>query len=232
VVQQERNDMIDIVGKEWFDIVGDEFEKDYMSKLAATVLNDRKKYTVYPKNTKQIFSVFKKLQPSKIKVVILGQDPYHDGSYNGMAFSNNKKKLSISPSLRNILKEVESDIHDGLALDQDPDLTRWQKQGVFLLNKVLTVKKGKPNSHAGIGWETFTQTCIEALSSHRENLVFMLWGAKAREIIPYIHGDSHLILEAGHPSPMSANMGRWFDNRHFSRCNRFLNERGIDRITW
>lgn len=223
--------MIDILGKPWYDLVGGEFNKQYMHDLAAYVSAERKQYIVYPKNTRDVFAVFRNTPVNSIKAVVVSQDPYHDGSYANMAFSNRDDGQPISPSLRNILKEVEDDIYDGLQVDQNPDLTRWQQQGVFLINRVLTVRRKQPDSHAGRGWEQFTEKCIYELSK-RGNVVFMLWGSKAKALRPIIVEEKNLVLTSGHPSPLSANRGLWFGNKHFSQANTFLESNNIKTINW
>lgn len=221
-----------LLGTEWVKLLGLGFIIKLFVKTGAVVKADRKQFTVYPKNSTDIFTIFRKLPPDKIKVVIIGQDPYHDGSYSGRAFSNSSDTLKISPSLRNILKEVEGDIYDGLKLDQDPCLERWEKQGVFLMNRVLTVRAGQAGSHRNIGWEEFTSMVISKLSEKQEGIVFLLWGADAKKIMPKIFGHKHLILVSGHPSPLSANQGFWFGNKHFSQTNTYLKEHNKKEINW
>lgn len=221
----------DTLGKEWVELLTFPYLIKTLLPIGQIIKVDRKQYEVYPKDAQGIFSVFRNLPPSKIKVVIVGQDPYHDGSYDGRAFSNNNDSLKVSPSLRNILKEVEDDIYDGLQIEKDSCLKRWEDQGVFLVNRVLTVRAGKPGSHINIGWEEFTSNVIRKLSSNYSNIVFMLWGKNAKSIIPDITGD-HLILESGHPSPMSANQGLWFGNKHFSQANEYLGKHKKTKIIW
>jgi uracil-DNA glycosylase len=226
--------MEEYFNSDWFKLIGGEFEKPYMRILSDKIKEERVRYTIYPKDTKDTFQVFRNTSPDTIKVVILGQDPYHDSSYDNRAFSNSQDKVGISPSLRNILKEVEEDIYDGFNMNSavNPDLSRWEDQGVLLMNRVLTVRKGLPASHTGLGWETFTAKCINELSKHKKNLVFMLWGNRAKSIKEFIHPNEHLVLESGHPSPMSANRGLWFGNKHFSQTDTFLEEKQIDKIIW
>ncbi len=227
------NKLHTLLGNEWAELLAEEFNKPYMRDLGMIVADDRKSHTIYPETPAEVFSVFKNLQPSKIKVLILGQDPYHDGSYDGRAFSNSiKDTLKLSPSLRNILKEVENDIFDDFMVNYDGDLSRWEKQGVFLMNRVLTVRKGLPNSHANIGWERFTSKIISLISNDFDNVVFMLWGAKARSAKKLIDLNKHFVLESAHPSPMSANQGGWFGNKHFSSANKYLVEHKKDKINW
>jgi len=160
--------------------------------------------------------------------------PYPDGSYDGRAFSNHPWTINISRSLDNILKEVREDVYDGWDIKQSPSLERWEKQGVFLLNRVLTVSEGAPASHRKFGWERFTDIAISKLSEYKPNLIFMLWGTEAQKIIPMIqYPENHLILKASHPSPLSANTyGGWFGCKHFSQANEYLIQNKIDYIEW
>jgi len=221
-----------LIGIEWTKLLGFKFLIKMFAKTGFTIKSDRRSFTVYPEKAKDIFNIFRNLDPSDIKVVIVGQDPYHDGSYDGRAFSNATDTLKISPSLKNILKEIEDDIYNGLHLDYDPCLERLEKQGVFLMNKVLTVRAGKPGSHKGIGWEEFTDRVISRLSESNKNIVFLLWGADARKVMPRIIGQDHLILTSGHPSPLSANQGYWFGNKHFSETNAYLKKHNKKEIKW
>lgn len=224
----------ELIGEEWAELIGDEFEKDYMKELSAFITEDRNKETVYPLNSFDTFQVFRSLPPREIKVLVIGQDPYTDGSYDGRAFSNKSTTISISKSLRNILKEVNEDVYDGIDKysNYNPNLERWEKQGVFLINRILTVRKGQPLSHKSIGWEIFTSNVINKLSSVKKHLVFMLWGAFAQEITKDIEKkESHLILTAAHPSPLSAHRG-FFGCRHFSKANDFLLTNKLDFIEW
>jgi uracil-DNA glycosylase len=224
--------MIDYIGLEWNYLIGDEFEKDYMIELSKFISTERESYTVYPADTLDTLKVFRVLQPRQINVVIMGQDPYPDGSYNGMAFSNSGEKSSLSPSLLNILREVESDVYGGFYPNKDPSLIKWQEQGVFLLNRILTVRKNQPNSHADKGWEKFTAETIYLLSRYKKYIVYMLWGNKAKEMIKYIDPVDNLILTSGHPSPLSANRGLWFGNKHFSKANKYFESINRNTINW
>lgn len=221
------------LGKQWYSLLKDVIEKPFFKRLAYFISVERKKYVVYPKTGREVFSVFKNLQPSDVRVVIVGQDPYPDGSYDGRAFSNTDKK-KISPSLVNILKEVREDVYDGWEMYQDPCLKRWEDQGVFLINRVLTVREGEPGSHRSMGWEIFTGESIKRLSETQNNIVFLLWGGQAHKIEKYISNkeNKHLILKSGHPSPLSANKGGWFGNKHFSKTNNYLLKNGMDYIEW
>ena len=163
-------------------------------------------------------------------MVIIGQDPYHGiGQANGLCFSV-KNDIQHPPSLVNIFKEIETDL--SIPYPRSGDLTRWSKQGVFLLNSVLTVKANSAGSHKNIGWQKFTDIVINTISREKNNVVFLLWGNYAKEKIKLIDQKKHLILRSGHPSPLSANRGGWFGNKHFSTCNKYLNNKGIREIGW
>lgn len=227
-----KNYINELIGDEWLKLLGMKFAVKLLVNVGATIKADRIKFKIYPDNPQDIFSIFRKLSPSDINVVIVGQDPYHDGSYDGRAFSNPSDRLNPSPSLRNIFKEIEDDIYKGLHLDVDPCLERWEEQGIFLMNRVLTVRAGQPGSHRGIGWEEFTGKVISELSESYKNIVFLLWGADARKSMPYIIGLDNLVLTSGHPSPLSANQGHWFGNEHFSQTNAYLKKHNKKEITW
>jgi uracil-DNA glycosylase len=224
--------IISLIGEDWFNLIGKEFYKDYLLDIGMKVAIERKSYKIYPESPEDTFSVFRNLSPSNIKVVIIGQDPYVRGEYDGKAFSNSEDLGKVSPSLKNILKEVEDDVYDGLNLNGSSDLTRWEQQGVFLMNRSLTVREGASNSHLYIKWHEFTNMVISKLSETYPEIVFMLWGANARSVNKYISTNRHLILETGHPSPLSANKGYWFGNKHFSKANSFLKEVGKTTIIW
>lgn len=188
---------------------------------------ERKQYTVYPPD-KDIFKVFELTKPSAVKVVILGQDPYHDeGQATGLAFSV-RDGVKIPPSLRNIYKELEL---EGYSHPSNGDLTSWAGQGVFLLNSCLTVRAHEPNSHAGHGWERFTDDVIRFLDNDYKPKVFLLWGKYAQEKKEIIQNPNHLVLEAPHPSPFSANRG-FFGCNHFRLANEFLRKHGEIEIVW
>ena len=223
---------INSIGEDWINLLGFDYIIKTLVPIGIKINLDRKKYKIYPKNGVETFKIFKSLSPDKIKVIIVGQDPYHDGSYDGRAFSNSTDTQRISPSLRNILKEIESDIYNGLQLYKDPCLKRLEKQGVLLMNRVLTVRAGSPGSHANIGWESFTGKVLRKLSDEYEDLVYMLWGANAAKAVPYIDSTKHLILTSGHPSPLSANQGYWFGNKHFSQANTHLKIHKKSKIIW
>lgn len=177
-----------------------------------------------------IFNAFQKCAFDAVKIVIIGQDPYHGlGQANGLAFSVNDG-VKFPPSLVNIFKEVESDL--GLPIPITGNLERWASQGVLLLNATLTVAEGMAGSHQKKGWETFTDSVIALLSEEREGLVFMLWGGYAHKKGAKIDASKHLILRSGHPSPLSANKGHWFGNKHFSQSNAYLKSKGLEPIDW
>lgn len=163
------------------------------------------------------------------KVVIIGQDPYHnDNQAHGLAFSTLDTK--IPPSLKNIFKELNNDLN--ITIPNHGNLTHWHNQGVLLLNTILTVRKNQPNSHKNKGWEQYTNNIISELNNNKENLIFILWGNQAHKIEKLINKDKHLILKSSHPSPLSANQGKWFNNKHFSKTNQYLIDNNIKPIDW
>lgn len=177
-----------------------------------------------------IFSAFDYCKPEDVKVVILGQDPYHGfGQANGLAFSV-YDGVKFPPSLINIFKEIEADLD--LPLPISGNLERWAEQGVLLLNATLTVEESKAGSHQKKGWEIFTDEVIKKLSENYNSIVFMLWGSFARNKVKFIDAEKHLILESGHPSPLSANRGHWFENKHFSKANKYLKKNKRKPIEW
>ena len=223
----------------WKDALKDEFEKDYFIKLTEFVRNEYRQHTCYPPGN-EIFNAFNLCPLSKVKVVILGQDPYHgEGQAEGLCFSV-KTGIALPPSLINIFKEVKDDIgtkpqiiKDLQGKDMyDGSLRRWAEQGVFLLNTCLSVRQHEAFSHSRQGWESFTDAVIKIISEKQEHVVFMLWGGPARTKKKIIDTSKHLVLESVHPSPLSANRGGWFGNHHFSRCNAWLQEKGLTPIVW
>ncbi|MBD80032.1 MAG: uracil-DNA glycosylase [Crocinitomicaceae bacterium] len=213
----------------WNEALKDEFEKDYFESLVSFVKNQYASKTIYPPGN-QIFSAFDSCPLDQLKVVIVGQDPYHGYKQaNGMCFSV-VDGIPHPPSLVNIFKEIETDL--GLPYPTSGDLSRWAVQGVFLLNATLTVEAGNAGSHQRRGWETFTDAVIERINNCCENVVFMLWGGYAKRKGSKIDRNKHFVLESGHPSPLSANKGYWFGNKHFSRCNHFLTKQGLTPIDW
>ena len=212
----------------WKELLQDEFAQEYFVKLASFVKNEYLTQTVYPP-PKWIFRAFDECPFNTLKMVILGQDPYHTpGVANGLSFSANEGN-AIPPSLLNIYKEIRTEF--GTPVPKSPDLTRWARQGVLLLNATLTVQKSLPASHQGKGWEQFTDAVIKHISANTENIVFMLWGnfAKKKEVL--IDWTKHLVLKSAHPSPFSANNG-FFGNNHFTQCNKYLAEHGKIPIDW
>jgi uracil-DNA glycosylase len=210
--------------------MANEFESDYFKKLTAFLLEERAAGTRYFPPQNEIFAALNHTPFESVKVVLIGQDPYHGiGQANGLCFSVNDG-VAFPPSLMNIFKEVKSDI--GSPIPLTGNLSAWALQGVLLLNTTLTVAEGKAGSHLNRGWEQFTDAIISKLNGGHKGLVFMLWGANAKAKAKHIDGSKHLILESGHPSPLSANQGKWFGNRHFSRCNAYLNSQGKEPIRW
>jgi len=213
----------------WLKVLKDEFEKPYMKNLSVFLNNEKKNNKIiYPPGSK-IFNALNLTPFNSVKVIILGQDPYHgQNQANGLSFSveiGNK----IPPSLQNIFKELNSDLN--ILPSQHGDLSNWAKQGVLLLNTILTVESSKPCSHSNKGWEIFTDKILHSLSSLKENLVFILWGKKAQEKILLIDESKHKILKSPHPSPYSANNG-FFGSQPFSKTNFFLESKKIDKINW
>jgi uracil-DNA glycosylase len=205
-----------------------EFEKDYFARLTQFVRQEYATATVYPPG-KLIFNAFDLCPFDRVKVVIIGQDPYHGpGQAHGLCFSVNEG-VPFPPSLRNIFKEIHDDL--GTPIPQSGDLTRWAEQGVLMLNATLTVRAGQAGSHQRQGWEEFTDAAIRALATERTHLVFILWGAYAQKKGDFIDRTRHLVLASAHPSPLSAYNG-FFGNKHFSRANAYLVEHGETPIQW
>lgn len=213
----------------WKEVLEEEFEKEYFKRLTSFVKEEYSGSTpIYPP-ARLIFNAFDHCPFNDVKVVILGQDPYHGaGQANGLCFSVNKG-VQFPPSLLNIFKEIESDT--GTPIPQDGDLTRWSDQGVLLLNATLTVRAAQAGSHQKRGWEEFTDAAIRELAQRRENLVFILWGSYAQKKGAFIDRNRHLVLASPHPSPLSAYQG-FFGNHHFSRANAYLAEHGKSTIKW
>ncbi|RHW40058.1 uracil-DNA glycosylase [Lysinibacillus yapensis] len=222
--------MAKVFDNDWQEVLQDEFEKPYYIKLKQYVAEQYKISTVYPPK-EEVMSAFYSVPYQEVKVVILGQDPYHGpGQAHGMSFSV-KKGVPHPPSLRNILKELQNDL--GCPIPKDGYLMKWAKQGVFLLNTVLTVRKGEANSHKGKGWEKFTDAVIEKLAERQEPIIFVLWGkpAQTKQTIIEKAGGHHVILQAPHPSPLSAHRG-FFGSQPFSKINHQLIEWGNEPINW
>ena len=217
------------IEESWRQHIGNEFEKQYFIDLIKFVRYEYTTTTCYPPG-KLIFNAFNLCPFDKVKVVIIGQDPYHEpGQAHGLSFSV-CDGVPFPPSLQNIFKEIEQDL--GRPIPMTGNLTRWAEQGVLLLNATLTVRAHQAASHQRRGWEEFTDAAIKALNADRNNLVFILWGGYARSKAPLIDSSRHLILQSVHPSPLSANRGGWFGNHHFSRANAYLVEHGQEPINW
>jgi uracil-DNA glycosylase len=213
----------------WKAVLENQFSSPYFTSLIEFVKQQYATQTCYPKGS-QIFAAFDRCKFEEVKVVILGQDPYHGpGQANGLCFSVNDG-ITFPPSLINIFKEIQSDLEK--PFPKTGNLERWADQGVLLLNATLTVEQSKPGSHQNQGWETFTDAVIKAVSDHKENVVFLLWGGFAKSKASLIDKNKHHILTSGHPSPMSANRGYWFGNKHFSKTNEFLKSKGLQEIDW
>jgi len=216
------------IEQSWKDQLKDEFEKDYFVKLTDFVREEYKTKQIFPP-AKLIFNAFEHTPFDKVKVVILGQDPYHnDGQAHGLSFSV-PDGMPAPPSLVNIFKEINRDL--GIPVPKSGNLTRWANQGVLLLNATLTVQAHTAGSHQKKGWEPFTDAAIKQLADKRENIVFILWGAYAQKKAMMIDPNKHLVLKSVHPSPLSAHNG-FFGNNHFSEANKYLESKGISPIEW
>lgn len=218
------------VGNGWDSILNDETEKEYFKTLKDFIKDEYSKHTCYPAS-KEILNALELTPPDEVKVVILGQDPYiNEGQAHGLAFSVKEEWAKFPPSLKNIYKEIGSDL--GIPAENcNRNLTSWAKQGVLLLNTSLTVREGESNSHSKKGWETFTDAIIKYLGQNKEHIVFLLWGANAISKENLINKDRNLVLTAAHPSPLSANRG-FFGCKHFSKTNTYLKENGLEEIKW
>ncbi len=216
------------IEESWKKILFDEFQKPYFEALKTFLVEEKKHYTIYPSGA-NIFAAFNHTPFERVKVVILGQDPYHGvGQAHGLSFSV-QEGVPHPPSLQNIFKELRDDI--GCNIPKNGTLTSWADQGVFLINAVLTVRSSEANSHKGRGWETFTDTVIRTLSDEKEHVVFILWGAPAGAKASLIDSKKHLILKAPHPSPLSSYRG-FFGSKPFSKSNAYLIEHGKTPIKW
>jgi uracil-DNA glycosylase len=217
------------ISDSWKTVLSGEFEKEYFKDLVSFVRTDYQKHTCYPKGH-EIFAAFDRCSFENTKVVILGQDPYHgEGQANGLCFSVHEG-LKHPPSLINIFKELEADT--GKSYPVNGDLGYLANQGVLLLNATLTVRSSQAGSHQKKGWELFTDAVIAQLSERKQGLVFLLWGGYARKKGSKIDQKKHLVLKSGHPSPLSANRGYWFGNKHFSETNTYLRKIGEQEIKW
>lgn len=216
------------IGNEWDELLKDEFDKEYYLKLRKILANEYKTQTIYP-DMYDIFNALKYTSYSDVKAVIIGQDPYHgEGQAHGLCFSV-KKGVEPPPSLKNIFKELRTEL--GIETPPHGELTDWARQGVLLLNAVLTVRAGQANSHKDIGWEIFTDRIIELLNEREKPIVFLLWGANAEKKAQKVTNPNHKILTCAHPSPLSAYNGFW-DCGHFRECNEFLESIGEKAIDW
>jgi uracil-DNA glycosylase len=221
-------DIQPVIENSWKQELSEEFKSAYFSDLKSFLLEEKKKFIIFPPGS-EIFAAFNHTPFDQVKVVILGQDPYHgSGQANGLCFSV-KRGVQKPPSLQNIFKELYSDL--GIPVPVNGNLEKWAKQGVLLLNATLTVRNGQAGSHQNKGWETFTDAAIRALSDKKDNLVFILWGnyAQAKQIL--IDPNRHFIIKSPHPSPFSAERG-FFGSKPFSKCNLFLKEKGLDQVDW
>lgn len=213
----------------WQQLLQPEFEKPYFKALDTFLQQEYAKYNCYPEPD-AIFNAFNWCSLDQVKVVIIGQDPYHGaGQANGLCFSVNDGVVH-PPSLRNIFKELETDL--GKPYPISGNLESWAKQGILLLNATLTVREGAAGSHKNKGWETFTDQVIKSVSDHKEHVIFLLWGGFAIKKAKHIDTKKHVILTSGHPSPLSANRGYWFGNKCFSKTNLLLQQAGETPIVW
>lgn len=213
----------------WKKVLSTEFEKAYFKKLTELVKEEYANHTCFPKG-KHIFRAFDACPIDELKVVILGQDPYHGvNQANGLCFSV-QKRVSLPPSLVNIYNELVKDI--GISFPTHGDLEKWATQGVLLLNSVLTVRAHQAASHQKLGWQNFTDAVIQKISQEKEGVIFLLWGGFAKKKAKLIDASKHHILTSGHPSPLSANRGYWFGNKHFSKANELLAQQGKQVIDW
>lgn len=217
------------ISPSWNALLSSEFEKPYFQALTAFVKKEYSEHTCYPKG-KEIFAAFDKCPVEDLKVVLLGQDPYHgEGQANGLSFSV-RDGIAHPPSLVNIFREIEEDLK--WPYPESGNLSRWAEQGVLLLNATLTVRANTAGSHQGQGWETFTDAVIKSISDNCQHIVFLLWGSFAKKKIALIDTQKHCVLSSGHPSPLSANRGYWFGNKHFSKTNTYLTSVGKQAIDW
>ena len=215
-------------GNDWDEILRSELDSDYFSHIIKQLNIEYRKYSCFPP-LELVFNALRSTAYGDVRAVILGQDPYHnDGQAHGLCFSV-KRGVDIPPSLQNIYKEIHADL--GLPIPSHGELTDWTGQGVLLLNTILSVRAHAPMSHADLGWQRFTDAVIARLNEREEPIVFLLWGSPARAKKALITNPHHLILEAPHPSPLSAHRG-FFGCKHFSKCNAFLREHGLCEIDW
>lgn len=216
-----------MIGNDWDTVLKDEYELEYFKEIKDKVRKEYNCKTIFPPDNK-VFYAFKETPYKNVRVVILGQDPYHgEGEANGLCFSVNRG-IKMPPSLKNIYKELYNDL--GIERN-DTDLSDWAREGVLLLNSVLTVEKDKPASHKFVGWEEFTDNVIKKINEKDEPVVFILWGNFAKGKIKYITNPKHLVISSSHPSPFSVNQG-FFGSRPFSQTNEFLKKNGFKEIKW
>ncbi|WP_341215821.1 uracil-DNA glycosylase [uncultured Wocania sp.] len=217
------------IHESWKPYLQREFDKPYFNSLTNFVKTEYKTQTCFPPGN-QIFNAFNHCHFKDVKVVIIGQDPYHGvGQANGLCFSVNDN-MAHPPSLINIFKEIETDL--GIPYPKSGNLLRWANQGVLLLNATLTVRAHQAGSHQKKGWENFTDAVIKIISDKKEGVVFLLWGGFAKQKVKLINKEKHHVLESGHPSPLSANRGYWFGNKHFSKVNLLFEQKGKKKIAW
>lgn len=218
------------LGESWYQLLKDEFDKDYFKDIAGVLKTERRRYNVFPPSDK-VFRAYRLTPYHRAKVVIIGQDPYYNkGEADGLAFSVTDSLAQTPPSLENIFKEIERNF-DKMNLEWSTDLTPWAEQGVFLLNRILTVREGQPLRHLDIGWQQFTNKTIDLLNKSPRPTVFMLWGNTAKQMSRRLDTDHHLVLPSSHPSPRSSYLG--FNGcEHFRKCNEFLKENNQSPINW
>src|SRR5690625_1658298 len=217
------------IASDWKKVLHQEIEKPYFKELKNFIKKEYETQICYPKS-ENIFAAFEYCKYKNLKVVIIGQDPYPgENQADGLCFSV-EEDIAIPRSLKNIFKEINTDLNK--EIPENGNLKRWAKQGVLLLNSTLTVQKGKAGSHQRKGWEKFTNAVIKHISENKENIVFLLWGGAAKKKGAKIDKKKHLILETGHPSPLSANRGYWFGNKHFNKTNQYLRKIGKEEINW
>ena len=218
-----------VITQNWYNLLKGDFDSPEYKNLEQFLTKEYKTKTIYPK-PEQVFNALNLVKYKDVKVVIIGQDPYHNPNQaHGLSFSV-EKDVNLPPSLVNIYKELHDDL--GCYIPNNGNLTKWAKQGVLLLNSVLTVEKNMANSHKGKGWEKITSKIIKLLNEREDPVICLLWGGSAKQIGKDIDRSKHYVLTAVHPSPLSANQGGWFGNKHFSKTNEFLEKNGLPPIDW
>jgi len=208
-------------------IVKEEFELDYIKNISNFLKEERKHKIIYPEKDK-VMRCFSECEYDNLKIVIIGQDPYHDGSANGLCFSINESSLKIPPSLRIILNAIENSVYGGLQLDKNPDLTKWANQGILLLNRVLTVEKGKPNSHTNIGWELFTQNIVTKIDNNKTDIIFLLMGKNAQSL----KIENNKVFKIEHPAASVYSGREWKFDDVFNKINDYLSSLNKEKIVW